>query len=122
MKSYLAASRPLRYIPSCGKCHGRPSARAFQFSTRDYSCFLITHAHLDHVNGLVISAGSLAGPRKRVYALKQTLEDLESIFSDRIWPNLASWDEEDDEHKLLYCMYESRFFTYLCPDFSYIMN
>lgn len=67
-------------------------------------CFLITHAHLDHVNGLAISAGSLAGPRKRVYAMKQTLENLESIFSDRIWPNLASWDEEDDDNKLLYCM------------------
>ncbi|KAJ7632251.1 cAMP phosphodiesterases class-II-domain-containing protein [Roridomyces roridus] len=65
-------------------------------------CFLITHAHLDHIQSLVISAGSLTGPRKRIHSARQTLEDLESVFSDRIWPNLASWDEEDDEHKLLY--------------------
>jgi len=25
-------------------------------------CFLITHAHLDHMNSLVLSAGSLGGP------------------------------------------------------------
>jgi 3',5'-cyclic-nucleotide phosphodiesterase len=30
------------------------------------------------------------------------LEDLEVVFSDRIWPNLASWEEEDDNVKLLY--------------------
>jgi len=64
--------------------------------------FLITHAHLDHISGLVLAAGSLKGPRKRIYATKQTLEDLESVFSDRIWPNLASWDEDDEDHKLLY--------------------
>ena len=67
-----------------------------------YRCFLITHAHLDHINGLVVSAGSLAGPRKRIYAVEQTLKDIASVFNDRIWPNLASWNEEDDEYKLLY--------------------
>lgn len=65
-------------------------------------CYLITHAHLDHINSLVVSAGSFGAPRKRVYATKQTLQDLEILFSDRIWPNLASWNEEDDSHKLLY--------------------
>jgi cAMP phosphodiesterase len=68
----------------------------------------------------VISAGSLAGPRKRVYAMKQTLKDLEGIFSDRIWPNLASWDEEDGDHKLLYSMYGRHSSTYLFFDFSCI--
>ncbi|KAG6878798.1 hypothetical protein C0993_008097 [Termitomyces sp. T159_Od127] len=65
-------------------------------------CFLITHAHLDHISGLVMSAGSLKGPRKRIYATKETLNDLENVFSDRIWPNLASWNEDDDDYKLLY--------------------
>lgn len=65
-------------------------------------CYLITHAHLDHINSLVVSAGSFGAPRKRVYSTKQTLQDLELLFSDRIWPNLASWNEEDDSHKLLY--------------------
>ncbi|EEB94825.1 hypothetical protein MPER_06300, partial [Moniliophthora perniciosa FA553] len=62
----------------------------------------IRHAHLDHINGLVISAGTLEGPRKRVYGVKKALEDLETIFADRIWPNLASWKEDDDDYKLLY--------------------
>ncbi|KAF8874645.1 cyclic-AMP phosphodiesterase [Gymnopilus junonius] len=65
-------------------------------------CFLLTHAHLDHINSLVVSAGSLRGTRKRVYGLEQTLQDLELVFSDRIWPNLASWKEDDDDFKLLY--------------------
>lgn len=65
-------------------------------------CFLITHAHLDHVNSLVISAGSLSGPRKQVYATHRTLLGLEGIFNGSIWPNLASWEEDDGENKLLY--------------------
>lgn len=45
----------------------------------------------------------MGGSRKRVYAAQQTLKDLETIFSDRLWPNLATWDEIDlDSHKLLY--------------------
>lgn len=80
-----------------------PSSYYFSCVSKQlYRCFLLTHAHLDHINSLVVSAGSLRGPRKRVCGLKQTLEDLELVFSDRIWPNLASWKEEDDELKLLY--------------------
>ncbi|KZP29888.1 hypothetical protein FIBSPDRAFT_908193 [Athelia psychrophila] len=70
-----------------------------------YSCiraFIITHAHLDHISSLVISAGSLSGPRKSVFALKPILFDLENVFDDRLWPRLASWDERDDSYKLLY--------------------
>ncbi|ESK87529.1 cyclic-amp phosphodiesterase [Moniliophthora roreri MCA 2997] len=65
-------------------------------------CYLLSHAHLDHINGLVISAGTLEGPRKRVYGVKKALEDLETVFADRIWPNLASWKEDDADYKLLY--------------------
>lgn len=67
-----------------------------------YSCFIITHAHLDHVNSLIMSAGSIGGPRKRIFATEQVLHDLEIVFADRIWPNLASWDEVDEAFKLLY--------------------
>lgn len=73
-------------------------------------CFLLTHAHMDHINSLVVSAGSLRGPRKRVFALKQTLQDLELVFSDRLWPNLASWREDDDQVKLLYSLWALFFF------------
>ncbi|KAH9048517.1 cAMP phosphodiesterases class-II-domain-containing protein [Lactarius hengduanensis] len=65
-------------------------------------CFLISHAHLDHVVGLVLSAGALHGCRKRVCAPRSVLKILETVFSDRIWPNLASWDEDDAPFKLLY--------------------
>lgn len=52
---------------------------------------------------LVVSAGSLAGPRKRICAVKQTLDDMESsIFNDRTWPNLASYKEDDISAKFLY--------------------
>ncbi|KAF8964116.1 cyclic-AMP phosphodiesterase [Flammula alnicola] len=79
-----------------GKVHSASDIYSF------VRCFLLTHAHLDHINSLVVSAGSLRGSRKRVYGLKQTLQDLELVFSDRIWPNLASWKEDDDAVKLLY--------------------
>jgi hypothetical protein len=77
---------------------------AFPPPTRS-SCFVISHSHLDHINGLVLSAGSLQGPRKRVCAPQHALKTLEIIFSDRIWPNLASWDADDAAHKLLYDPY-----------------
>lgn len=51
---------------------------------------------------MIISAGSLEGPRKRIFATEQTLRDLETVFADRIWPNLASWYEDDDSFKYLY--------------------
>lgn len=63
---------------------------------------MLSHAHLDHINSLVLSAGSFQGSRKRVYGLQETMQDLELVFSGRIWPNLASWKEDDDEVKLLY--------------------
>ncbi|KAL1709961.1 cyclic-AMP phosphodiesterase [Schizophyllum commune] len=65
-------------------------------------CFLISHGHLDHISSLVLSAGSLTGPRKRLYAAEETLGDLKTVFSDRVWPNLASSDENDDVYKYLY--------------------
>ena len=75
------------------------------FCTFPRSCFIISHAHLDHVNGLILSAGSLSGPRKRICASLSTLKSLETIFGDRIWPNLASWDTDDAAYKLLYDSY-----------------
>jgi len=67
-------------------------------------CYLITHAHMDHINSLVVSAGSLGGRPKRIFAVHQTLKDIESVFSDRLWPNLARWNEAEDagEAALIY--------------------
>ncbi|KAF9264958.1 cyclic-AMP phosphodiesterase [Marasmius fiardii PR-910] len=82
-------------------------------------CYLLSHAHLDHINGLIISAGSLGGPRKRVYGIKNVLQDLESVFSNRLWPNLASWDEEDADYKFLYStVYPDGRYQTILPDVS----
>jgi cAMP phosphodiesterase len=64
-------------------------------------CYLITHSHLDHVNGLVLSAGSMRG-QKLIHARKQTIKDLEVIFADRLWPKLASHKKEDANAMLVY--------------------
>jgi cAMP phosphodiesterase len=74
--------------------------------------FLISHSHLDHVLSLVLSAGSLADPpplhtspvkRRRITGTKQVLDDLATmVFSDRIWPNLASWSSEPSVPDYLY--------------------
>lgn len=65
-------------------------------------CFLLTHAHLDHIGSLVMAAGSLGGARKRIYGSAQTLSDLETIFSGRIWPKLATYDENNPLFQLVY--------------------
>lgn len=64
-------------------------------------CYLITHSHLDHVNGLVLSAGSMGG-QKLIHARRQTIKDLEVIFADRLWPKLASHKKEDANAMLVY--------------------
>ena len=61
----------------------------------------LTHSHLDHVNGLVLSAGSMGG-QKLIHARKQTIKDLEVIFADRLWPKLASHKKEDPNAMLVY--------------------
>lgn len=62
-------------------------------------CFLLTHAHLDHVNGLVLSSQVLGQSTTPVYGAQGTLDAVSSIFSGRLWPRLASW--EDDGHPLV---------------------
>lgn len=75
-------------------------------SERVISAFLITHAHLDHIMGLVLLAGTLHGGRKSLMGATQTLKDLESVFQpSRVWPNLASWERNDSDHLYLYDPY-----------------
>lgn len=54
--------------------------------------FLISHPHLDHINGLVInSPGFHSHSPKLVYGLKETTDALQNfIFNDVIWPNLMT--------------------------------
>lgn len=55
--------------------------------------FLLSHAHLDHILGMVLGSASLPGKRK-VYGLKETLQNLMGVFNGKIWPKLASWEED----------------------------
>ncbi|KAH9857812.1 cyclic-AMP phosphodiesterase [Lenzites betulinus] len=56
-------------------------------------CYLITHPHLDHINGLILSAGSTKGPPIPVRGTQETLEVVADAFSGKLWPALASWTE-----------------------------
>lgn len=60
--------------------------------------FLISHAHLDHILGLVLGSASLPGKRT-VFGLKPTLENILDMFNGKIWPKLASW-KEDEPHTM----------------------
>lgn len=51
--------------------------------------YFISHAHLDHVEGLLIAATDDVGP-KPIYGLSSTLEALSAdYFNWRAWPNFA---------------------------------
>ncbi|CCH43598.1 3',5'-cyclic-nucleotide phosphodiesterase 1 [Wickerhamomyces ciferrii] len=54
--------------------------------------YLISHPHLDHINGLIINSAAFhnqSNKSKLVYGLKETTEALQKyIFNDIIWPNL----------------------------------
>lgn len=53
-------------------------------------CFAITHAHLDHIQGLAISsAASLSA--KPLFATASTIGVLERLFDGWIWPRLCGY-------------------------------
>ncbi|EST08367.1 Cyclic-AMP phosphodiesterase, class-II [Kalmanozyma brasiliensis GHG001] len=75
------------------------------------SAFLISHAHLDHILGLVLGSASLPGKRS-VFGLKPTLENILDMFNGKIWPKLASW-KEDEPHTMYHmrCLDNQRPFS-----------
>lgn len=64
------------------------------------SGFLITHAHLDHIMGLVLSCGSLQGSQKYLYGLEPTLDIIQnSALNNKVWPALAHKElEKSGDH------------------------
>lgn len=73
--------------------HSDASLRAGEIGSYA-KAFLISHAHLDHILGMVLGSASLPGKRA-VYGLKSTLENLLGIFDGKLWPKLASFREDD---------------------------
>lgn len=69
-----------------------PALRAGYLGSFAHS-FVLSHAHLDHILGMVLGSASLPGKRK-VYGLKGTLENLMAVFNGKIWPKLASWGDD----------------------------
>jgi len=52
------------------------------------AAYLISHAHLDHVAGLILSAPN--DSRKPILGLEETLQDIKNhLFNWRIWPNFG---------------------------------
>ncbi|KAH9901114.1 cyclic-AMP phosphodiesterase [Cubamyces lactineus] len=64
-------------------------------------CYLITHPHLDHLSGLVLSAGSTPRSSVPVHGTQYTLEAISDVFSGKVWPALASWTKRLDKPLLL---------------------
>lgn len=54
--------------------------------------YLVTHSHLDHISGLVIS--STEDKKKGIYALDNTVENLKNtVFNWKLWPNFGNEGE-----------------------------
>ncbi|CDR49400.1 hypothetical protein NBRC10512_000370 [Rhodotorula toruloides] len=56
-------------------------------------CFAITHAHLDHIAGLIISSAACRPPPKPVYGIQRTIANIERVMDGGPWPVLGGWDE-----------------------------
>ena len=71
--------------------HRTPTANAANVTRHLIDTCLLTHAHLDHINGFVINTASLPGSRpKRLAGLPRTIEAIKThIFNNIIWPNLS---------------------------------
>ncbi|GJJ12460.1 hypothetical protein Clacol_006702 [Clathrus columnatus] len=84
------------------------SISPIQAATKIFSSihtYFITHAHLDHISGLVLSAGTFPKKhRQRIAALNNVLEDIEGVFSGKIWPKLANRNEQDASDNISYLL------------------
>ncbi|MEP9386641.1 3',5'-cyclic-nucleotide phosphodiesterase [Mesorhizobium sp. KR9-304] len=70
-----------------------PYMRAGYVLTEQIKGYLISHAHLDHIAGLVIASPD--DSKKPVYGLPSVLEDIQtSYFNWDAWPNFGTGGEE----------------------------
>ncbi|BGP28212.1 cAMP-specific phosphodiesterase [Rhodotorula toruloides] len=56
-------------------------------------CFAVTHAHLDHIAGLIISSAACRPPPKPVYGIQRTIANIERVMDGGPWPVLGGWDD-----------------------------
>jgi 3',5'-cyclic-nucleotide phosphodiesterase len=70
-----------------------PHTRVGYVLTEQIKGYLISHAHLDHVAGLVIASPDDA--KKPIYGLPSVLEDIQdTYFNWEAWPNFGSGGKE----------------------------
>ncbi|KAG0146977.1 hypothetical protein CROQUDRAFT_62192 [Cronartium quercuum f. sp. fusiforme G11] len=74
---------------SAGSCPTYPNSRLAGTIYSSLTSFCITHAHLDHIAALVLTAGALAHTPKTVWASPETVESLLTVFAGGLWPHLA---------------------------------
>ncbi|KAL1947555.1 hypothetical protein VTO73DRAFT_13279 [Trametes versicolor] len=87
----LLTAHPEVFAPPSDSEEDVPTAPTAAQVNSWIQCYLITHPHLDHINGLVLSAGSAKGPSKPVRGTQETLEVIADVFAGKLWPSLASW-------------------------------
>ncbi|BGP44138.1 3',5'-cyclic-nucleotide phosphodiesterase pde1 [Rhodotorula kratochvilovae] len=68
---------------------GKAAARVWDL----IRCFAITHAHLDHIAGLIISSAACRPPPKPVYGVTRTIANVERLMDGGVWPMLGGWDD-----------------------------
>lgn len=71
------------------------AANAAHIARTYISTYLITHAHLDHVSGLIVNTAAFQHQyrTRRIAALPGTIQALKNhIFNDIIWPNMSDED------------------------------
>lgn len=78
-----------------------PYTRVGYVFTHVIKAYFISHAHLDHVAGLII--GSPDDTNKNIYAFPSVLKDLENnYFNWSAWPNLANSGNAPSLNKYTY--------------------
>lgn len=60
---------------------------------RSRRCFAVTHAHLDHIQGLIISSGASLYPRP-LYGVRRTLENVDRMLDGGVWPKLGGYESD----------------------------
>ncbi|KAL8278499.1 hypothetical protein RQP46_009189 [Phenoliferia psychrophenolica] len=68
---------------------GRGAGRVWGF----VRCFAVTHAHLDHIAGLIVSSGASLFPRP-LYGLTRTINNIDRMLDGGVWPKLAGYEDD----------------------------
>ncbi|QSZ30567.1 hypothetical protein DSL72_000123 [Monilinia vaccinii-corymbosi] len=73
--------------------HKTTAANSAHIARNLVGAHLITHPHLDHISGGIISTACPSSKPRKIAGLPSTIEALKDhIFNDVIWPNLSDED------------------------------